>query len=143
MQVTRYQMQNVMDCFSKKLSRVARSEKPSTPPKEPRAAEETPLASETNRQAALEKISREIFSKITGAEGAESLGEEPRGGAEEAAGPQAPGGGPLEARFIYDVIDSLQHRRRATLAEGDAQSLMRRLNQVQSGTPRHRTDSWI
>ncbi len=63
MQVTNYQMQHVLDCFSKKLSKARREEKP-LPPAADQAVDEVSLSAESLRQAALDKISTRIFSKI-------------------------------------------------------------------------------
>ncbi len=63
MRVTNYQMQHVLDCFSKKLSKSRREEQPA-PSASDQAVDEVSLSAESLRQAALEKISMRIFSKI-------------------------------------------------------------------------------
>jgi hypothetical protein len=63
MRVTDYQMHHVLDCYSKKLSKARREGKPM--PAAPEAAgDEVSLSTESLRQAALDKISRRISSKL-------------------------------------------------------------------------------
>lgn len=63
MRVTNYQMQHVLDCFSKKLSKARKEEKP-LPSAADQAVDDVSLSAESLRQAALDKISMRIFSKI-------------------------------------------------------------------------------
>ena len=63
MRVTHYQMHHVLDCYSKKLSRASKEEK-TRPTGADHAPDEVSLSAESLRQAALEKISLRIFSKI-------------------------------------------------------------------------------
>jgi hypothetical protein len=143
MQVTSYQMHNVLECYSKKLGRSQRSEKPPGRPEETRPADAVSLSNGANRQAALEKISREIMVKITGAGARGAVAEETREDVPEAAVPAAEGEAQSPARFTYDVIDSVQRKHRATLTEGDTPGLMQSLNPLRAAQKAHRTDSWI
>ena len=64
MQVSSYQMQNVLECFGRRLSRMRKNEKPAEGlPK--KIADEQALSAESSRQATMEKISRQVLDKGT------------------------------------------------------------------------------
>lgn len=138
MQVTSYQMHHVLNCFCKKLGRTGQAADRTGRGEEKRVGDEASLTPGTVREAAREKITREIFQKIAGA-GVTEASPPPVEGVSEGR-PETPA---AEARFTYDVIAPGLPKRRATLAGGDARSLIRRLAQLESPAPPARTDSWI
>lgn len=63
MQVTRFQMHNVLECYSKKLSAAPGGGRAASGPSK-NAAHETALAAETSRMAAMDKISQQVLDKV-------------------------------------------------------------------------------
>ena len=63
MQVTRFQMHNVLECYSKKLSTAPGGERTAGGPSK-KSADETALSPETSRMAAMDKISQQVLDKV-------------------------------------------------------------------------------
>ena len=63
MQVTRFQMHNVLECYSKKLSSARRNEITGSEPST-KFVQETALPPETSRMAAMDKISQQVLDKV-------------------------------------------------------------------------------
>lgn len=63
MQVTRYQMHNVLECYSKKLSR-AHGRETIGDGFSKKSGDELTLSSDTSRVAAMNKISRQVLDKV-------------------------------------------------------------------------------
>lgn len=65
MQVTRFQMHNVLECYSRKLSAAPVGECTARGPSKKSPHEhETALSPETRRMAAMDKISRQVLDKV-------------------------------------------------------------------------------
>jgi len=141
MQVTSYQMRNVIDCFCKKLSQTRKQEKPESP-LSPKMTGEMALTLEGSRKATIDKISEQILHKINEAgrltrppaQPSEALFE--GNGAAEDAGEQA------ETSFTFNVIDAIDQKRTATLAVGNATALIKRLDQLAQAQGSTKTESW-
>jgi hypothetical protein len=118
MQVTRYQMHNVLECYSKKLSRARATETiASGPSKKP--ADEMVLSSDTGRIAAMNKISRQVLDKVMDVVALSSTGKTNRysmhvnkAGA-DGAGESAP------MEFGYRAMDSIDRKGAARFDLGD------------------------
>ena len=63
MQVTRYQMHNALECYSKKLSRT-RGKGSISGGLSKKSAENRAFSSDTSRVAAMDKISRQVLDKV-------------------------------------------------------------------------------
>jgi hypothetical protein len=142
MQVSSYQMRNVLDCFSKKLSRTRKQEK-AEDPLTPKMAGEMVLTAENSRKATMDKISEQVLHKINEAGGlsqppAQALAAPFGGnGASDDAGEQA------EASFTFNVIDAIDQKRTATLAVGNTTALIKRLDQLAQAQRSTKTESWV
>jgi hypothetical protein len=119
MQVTRYQMLNALECYRKKLSRVRGDEL--VPNGLPQGAmDQMMLSPETSREAAMEKISRQVLDKITDVIALSSGTKPDRAftsridGNAEAAGEEAP------AKSAFPVMDAIDRKRSARLAVGES-----------------------
>jgi len=142
MQVTSYQMRNVIDCFCKKLSQTRKQEKPESP-LTPKMTGEMALTLEGSRKATMDKISEQVLHKINEAGGLAQTpapaSEAPfRGnGAADDAGEHA------DASFTFNVIDAIDQKRTATLAMGNTTALIRRLDQLAQAQRSTKTESWV
>lgn len=142
MQVSSYQMHNVLECYSKKLSR-ARTPETSAEGGPERMTEEAVRFPESSRQATMEKISRQVLDKVTDvvalSRSQEKTPSELSGPDENAAHP----GEPPATEFTFNVIDSVNRKRISRLAAGDPAALIRRLDQMAEKETTSKTESWV
>ncbi len=141
MQVSRYQMNNVLECFGRKLSRMRKNEKPAEGvPK--KSTDEQALSTESSRQATMAKFSRQVLEKVTDV-AALSLSREKASlespPFEEDA---AASGEPADAEFTFNVIDAINRKRTSRLALGSPTALIRRLDPVPEKPTESKTESW-
>lgn len=76
MQVTRYQMHNVLECYSKKISRARGNESAAGYAK--KSGDEITLSSHISRMAAMDKISRQVLDKVMDVVALSSAGDSSR-----------------------------------------------------------------
>lgn len=138
MQITTYQMHNVLDCFCRRLSKNRRPEKAGAGLAR-KVNDHGGLAPEISRKAAMHKISEQVLQTITQA--GESSGNVPPGPA-AAEDPSANPAPALESRFTFNVIDAINRKQTATLAAGDAGALIKRLGQLAGNRRSYTTESW-
>ncbi len=142
MQITTYQMHNVIDCFCRRLSKTRESEKTEAASAR-NGVDHGGGAPEISRKAAMNKISEQVLQKITQAVGL-SEGLSPDAPAANEAG-FTPGGDPAppsESSFTFNVIDAINRKQTATLAAGDAGALIKRLGQLAENRRSSTTESW-
>jgi hypothetical protein len=142
MQVTSYQMRNVLDCFCKKLSQTRKQEKPEGP-LTPKMTGEMALTPESSRKATMDKISEQVLHKINEAGGftqpSAQTSEAPFGG----NGAADDAGEHVDASFTFNVIDAIDQKRTATLAVGNTTALIKRLDQLAQAQRSTKTESWV
>ena len=142
MQVTSYQMRNVLDCFCKKLSQTRKQEK-AEDPLTLKMTERMALTPESSRKATMDKISEQVLHKINEAGGLTQppaqASAAPFGGngAADDAGEHA------DASFTFNVIDAIDQKRTATLAVGNTTALIKRLDQLAQAQRSTKTESWV
>jgi len=142
MQVTSYQMRNVLDCFCKKLSQTRQQEK-AEDPLTLKMTGEIALTRESSRKATMDKISEQVLHKINEAGGLTQppaqASAAPSGGnsAADDAGEHA------DASFTFNVIDAIDQKRTATLAVGSTTALIKRLDQLSQAQRSTKTESWV
>jgi hypothetical protein len=129
MQITTYQMHNVIDCFCRRLSRNQAPEK-THGDSDRNVQDPAAFAPEISRKAAMHKISEQVLNTI--AQAADEAGDRPVGG-------PAP---PAESSFTFNVIDAINRKQTATLAAGDAGTLIKRLGQLAENRRTGTTESW-
>jgi len=142
MQVTRYQMHNVLECFSKKLSRTRGNEKPATFPLKQMAGE-LALSPETSRMATMDKISQQVLDKVTDAVALSNTHEPVRNEVHGNEGDGESVGKPVSGGFTYDAFDPIYRRHTARLAMGGPAALARGLDQMAEKPSANTTDSWV
>jgi hypothetical protein len=141
MQVTSYQMRNVIDCFCKKLSQTRKQEQPEAP-LTPKMTDAMALTPESSRKATMDKISEQVLNKINEAGG---LIQPPAQAPEvklEGNGTAGDAGEHVDASFTFNVIDAIDQKRTATLAVGNTTALIRRLDQRAQTQRLSKTESW-
>jgi hypothetical protein len=142
MHVTSYQMHNVLECYSKKLSRTPRNEKSATyPPK--KEVGDLSLPPETSRMATMDKISQQVFDKVTDVVALSNSPDPLRNETQGNMGDGASAGDPATEEFTYHVIESINRKRTARLALGGSAALARRLDQMAEKPSVNTTDSWV
>lgn len=142
MQVSSYQMHNMLECYCKKLSRARTTATPAEgDPK--KVAEDTVWSHESSRQATMAKISQQVLDKVTDvvalSRSQEKTPPEPPVTDEDAAG----AGEPPATEFTFNVIDSVNRKRIGRLAMGDPAALIRRLDQATEKASTSKTESWV
>ena len=142
MQITTYQMHNVLNCFCRRLSK-NRGPEVIDAGSVRAIPHHAGLRPEISREAAMNKISEQVLQTI--AQAGESRGGALPGStaADEAgvdpAGDPAP---PAESSFTFNVIDAVNRKQTATLAAGDAGALIKRLGQVAGNRGSRIRESW-
>ena len=142
MQITTYQMHNVLNCFCRRLSKN----------REPEVIDagsvraiphHAGLRPEISREAAMNKISEQVLQTIAQA-GESSGGAVPGSTAADEAGvdPAGDPAPPAESSFTFNVIDAVNRKQTATLAAGDAGALIKRLGQVAGNRGSRIRESW-
>ncbi|MCU0590070.1 MAG: hypothetical protein MUC57_01175 [Desulfobacterales bacterium] len=119
MQVTRYQMHNVLECYGKKLSRTRGTENISSGPSR-KSTDEMALSSDTSRMAAMDKISRQVLDKVMDVVALSGNGKSGRYSipADDAAAEIA--GEPASMEFTRHPPDAIERQRTARLTLGDS-----------------------
>jgi hypothetical protein len=142
MQVTSYQMHNVLDCFCKKLSQTWKQENLEGP-LTPKMTGEMALTLESSRKATMDKISEQVLHKINEA-GALTQPPAQASGAPFGGNAAADDAGEYaETSFTFNVIDAVDQKRTATLAVGNTTALIRRLDQLAQTQRSTKTESWV
>ncbi|TFG44305.1 MAG: hypothetical protein E4H48_00590 [Syntrophobacterales bacterium] len=141
MQVTSYQMRNVIDCFCKKLSQTRKQEKPENP-LSPKMTGEMALMPEGSRKATMDKISEQVLHKINEAGGLTRPPAQPSEALFDGNGTADDAGAHAETSFTFNVIDAIDQKRTATLAVGNATALIKRLDQLARAQGSTKTESW-
>jgi hypothetical protein len=142
MQVSSYQMHNMLECYSKKLSRARAGEKPADGgPK--KMTEEAAWSPESRRQATMEKISRQVLDKVTGVVAHTRSQEETSPDRPSSDGDITDGGEPPATEFTFNVIDAINRKRTSRLPVGDPAAIIRRLDQMAEKASTSKTESWV
>jgi hypothetical protein len=128
MQVASYQMHNVLECYSKKLSQTSKNTKPATDPQANKGTEDLLLSPEMSRMATMDKISQQILDKVTDVVALSHTPPVSRTEAQEKSGDGPGAQRPATEEFIYNVIDSINRKRTARLTMGDPAALARRVD---------------
>ncbi|MBI5581167.1 MAG: hypothetical protein HY895_18620 [Deltaproteobacteria bacterium] len=142
MQVTSYQMRNVLDCFCKKLSQTRKQERPEGSLTSEMTGKMA-LTLESSRKATMDKISEQVLHKINEAGG---LTQPPAQASEALFGGNDDAGDAGEhadVSFTFNVIDAIDQKRTATLAVGNTTAIIKRLDQLAQEQRSTKTESWV
>lgn len=137
-----YQMHNVLNVYSKQLRQnMASGNKKNLTEKLP--TDQVSLTPKGKRQATMEKVSNDILEKISRL-GTRSGDEQPpverakKNGVEtETAAEEA-----QDTTFVFNVIDTINQKRKNTLSVEDSSFLIKRLEQLSKEESDKKTESW-
>jgi hypothetical protein len=118
MQVTRFQMHNVLDCYSKKLSSARRNDIAGGGASK-KSAHDTALSPETSRMAAMEKISRQVLDKVMDVVALSSTAKTRGPGLHVTDEGAESTGEPAAAGLMPGTMDSIARGRNAAVAMGN------------------------
>jgi hypothetical protein len=126
--VPSYQMHNVLNVYSNKLRRNLLSGKNQNKP-EKTPSDRISITPEGKRRATIEKVSREIFDKITRfgsqAESSQETAAQIRGKPDNQSGSDNTD----NARFVFNVIDTINKKKTNTISVEDPNFFIQRLDQ--------------
>jgi hypothetical protein len=126
--VPSYQMHNVLNVYSKKLRRKMMSGKNQNM-SEKSPSDRASITSEGKRRATIEKVSREIFDKITRFD---SMADSSQLSDDPIRGKQNNENGSEEedkSRFVFNVIDTINKKKTNTISVEDPNFFIQRLDQ--------------
>ena len=142
MYVPSYQMHNVLNVYSKQLRHNMTSERKTETP-ETASADRVSLTVEERRQAAIEKVSKDIFDKITRfgslTETRRRITEQARSNSEKQVLPDTA----QKTNFVFNAIDSINKKQTNTLSVEDSSFLIQRLEQLAKEAGDKKTESWV
>ena len=140
--VPSYQMHNVLNVFSKQLrdsmtsgNRKNQSEK--------LPVDQVSLTPEGKRQATLEKVSKDILEKITRFGTHNEADQQPTERATERVEKETVADDTEESTFVFNVIDTINQKRRNTLSVEDSSFLIKRLEQLSKEVGDKKMESWV
>lgn len=142
MQVSSYQMHNMLECYSKKLSRASTSAKPAEAGSK-KKTEEVVWSPESSRQATMEKICRQVLDKVEDVVALSRSREKTPAELPEPDGDAPDADEPAATEFTFNVIDSINRKRTSRMAVGDPAALIRRLDQMAEKASTSKTESWV
>ena len=144
MQITSYQMHNVLNCYSKQLSQNRRGAKSSALNRQ--GGNDT-LRSESGgkREATLEAVSNNIYNKLTDLTSLDSAGRETAAVQEKPPDPQRSQDNPSQqpAEFKFNVIDRLNRKITNQLSVEDSSGFIKRLEKLEKEAVEKKIESWI
>lgn len=127
MQVTSYQMHNVIECYSKKLSRAHQSDTPAGSPSR-KMVGELAIAPETARKATMEKIWRQVLDKIADVVALRLIHKDTPGRSLAEGIDSKMLEASTAAQFTLNVVDSINRKHTANLIVKDSAALIRRID---------------
>ena len=137
-----YQMHNVLNVYSKQLRHnIASGNKNNLSEKMP--ADQVSLTPEAKRQATIEKVSKDILEKITRFGTRNGTDQEPTERAKEGVEKETAADDTKETTFVFNVIDTINQKRRNTLSVEDSSFLIKRLEQLSKEVRDKNLESWV
>ena len=133
MYVPSYQMHNVLSVYSRNLRQNITSGREKYTPEKP-AADRVNLTAEGKRRATIEKVSKEIFDKITrfGSQ-ADSLDQSSEQ-IKEKVDKDTESVKSKKTGFVFNVIDTINKKTTNTVSVEDSSFLLQRLEQLSKDT---------
>ena len=140
--VPSYQMHNVLNVYSRQLRHnMTSANKKSLSDKLP--ADQVSLTPEGKRQATIEKVSKDILEKITQLGSRSGADQQPAERAKDRVEKESAADDGKENTFVFNVIDTINQKRRNTLSMEDSSFLIKRLAQLSKEEDDKKTESWV
>ena len=144
MQITSYQMHNVLNCCSKQLSQNRKGAKSSAVNRQ--GGNDT-LRSESGgkREATLEAVSNDIYNKLTDLTSLDPASQETAALRQKAPDPEQSqeSSGQQPAQFKFNVIDRLNRKITNQLSVEDSSGFIERLEKLEKEAVEKKIESWI
>ena len=140
--VPSYQMHNVLNVYSRQLRHnMASVNKKSLSEKLP--ADQVSLTPEGKRQATIERVSKDILEKISRLGSGNGVDQQPTERAKDGVEKETAADDGKETTFVFNVIDTINQKRRNTLSVEDSSFLIKRLEQLSKEEGDKKTESWV
>lgn len=144
MQITSYQMHNVLNCYSRQLSQNRRSARfPATG--RSGGSVQVPAESGGKREATLEAVTNDIYQKLTDPTSLECPGESPPRSGDKTQPGEAFRDNPNQppAQFTFNVIDQMNRKITNRLSADDSSGFIERLEKLEKEAVDQKIESWI
>ncbi len=138
-----YQMHNVLNVYSKQLKQnIASANRKNLSAKLP--TDQVSLTPKGKRLATMEKVSQDILEKISRL-GTRNGDEKPpvERAKEDGVETEAAANDAQETTFVFNVIDTINQKRKNTLSVEDSSFLIKRLEQLSRQVSDKKTESWV
>jgi len=140
--VPSYQMHNVLNVYSRQLRHnMASANKKSLSEKLP--ADQVSLTPEGKRQATIERVSKDILEKISRLGSRNGVDQQPTERAKDGVAKDTAADDGKETTFVFNVIDTINEKRRNTLSVEDSSFLIKRLEQLSKEEGDKKAKSWV
>ena len=140
--VPSYQMHNVLNVYSRQLRHnMTSANKKSLSEKLP--TDQVSLTPEGKKQATIERVSKDILDKISRLGSRSGIDQQPTERAKDGVEKETVADDGKEAAFVFNVIDTINQKRRNTLSVEDASFLIKRLEQLSKEESDNKTESWV
>ena len=140
--VPSYQMHNVLNVYSRQLRHnMTSGNKKNLSEKLPTV--QVSLTPEGKKQATIERVSKDILEKISRLGSRSGVDPEPTERAKGGVEKEAAADDGKEATFVFNVIDTINQKRRNTLSVEDSSFLIKRLEQMSKEEGDKKTESWV
>ena len=142
MYVPSHQMHHVLNHFCKQLSRQTIANRRTSDALKP-SADDIKVSPDRKRQAAMEKVSNEIFNKITG--GGSAKGDHRQFNHRPDEIPQDLDGTEKQVHneFVFNVIDHVNQKQTNSLPVEDSNFLTKRIEKLAQEAVHKKMDSWV
>ena len=140
--VPSYQMHNVLNVYSKQLRHNMTSGNKQYP-SEKMPADQISLTPEAKRQSTIEKVSKDILEKITRLGTQNGADQQPTERVKVGVEKKTAADDTRETTFVFNVIDTINQKRRNTLSVEDSSFLIKRLEPLSKEVRDKKMESWV
>jgi len=106
-------------------------------------ADQVSLTPEGKRQATIERVSKDILEKISRLGSRNGVDQQPTERAKDGVEKDTAADDGKETTFVFNVIDTINEKRRNTLSVEDSSFLIKRLEQLSKEEGDKKTESWV
>jgi len=140
--VPSYQMHNVLNVYSKQLRHNMTSGHKNNL-SENMPADQVSLTPEAKRQATIEKVSKDILEKITRFGAQNGVDQESTAQTRKEADKESAKDDTTESTFVYNVIDTINQKRRNTVSVENSSFLTKKLGQLSNDAKDTKAESRV
>lgn len=134
-------MHNVLNVYSKQLRHnMTSAHKKNSSEKLP--IDQVSLTPEGRRRATIEKVSKDILEKITRFGAENGVDQQPMERAKEEVENKTAKDDTTESKFVYNVIDTINQKRRNMVSVENSSFLIKKLGQLSNEAMDTEAESW-